>query len=190
MFSHSFAFQFIMIYKTANKLIKKIFEEDQKDRLSKKLLKYSKKKRWEIISSRDKIRLERIKDIIKKIDCLRGVDYFRAGIIAQHSSDEEGIKLAKFLAKKGIGKNHKKSKWLHAAATDRLLIMKGKKQKYGTQYGNSNGKWFLLPVDSNTTDKERLKYNVITLKEATQKAEKLNNGNFLSKKKIGIASKR
>ncbi len=178
-----------MTYKEVNKLIKKIFEEDQADRLSKKLLKYSEKKRWKIISIRDRERLKKIKDIIEQANHLKGVDYFRAGIIAQHSSDEEGVELAKFLAEKGIEKKHKKSEWLYAAATDRLLVRKGKKQKYGTQYGRLKGKWFLLPVDPRTTDEERAKHNVITLKEAMQKAKEINKGNFLTKKKIGIASK-
>jgi hypothetical protein len=148
-----------MLYKKEYKLIKKLFDEDQNDRISRKILKYSDKKRWKIISSRDKKRLEIIKAIVKKTP-LEGIDYFRAGIIAQHSSAPEGIRFAQFLAKESIKKRYEKAKWLYAAATDRLLIMKKKPQKYGTQYGKFENKWKLFPTNKKTTDKERARYNI------------------------------
>jgi len=112
----------------------------------------------------------------KKIK-LRGIDYFRIGVVFQHGGTTQTTAQAKLFAQKGIALGHDKSKWLYAAATDRLLLMQNKKQKFGTQYQkNAEGQWKLMPVSPSTIDAERKKYNVITLQKARNMAK------FLTKK--------
>jgi hypothetical protein len=80
--------------------------------------------------------------------------------------------------KKCEGKNTKICKqirWLYAGSTDRLLILKDKPQKYGTQYHcKKDGKSFkLYEIDPKTNDKEREDLNVPTLSEAKKFAKKI-----------------
>ena len=64
---------------------------------------------------------------------------------------------------------------LHVSTS--LLIKRGKRQKFGTQYRKKDpqSKWKILPVDSRTTDEERKIYNIAPLKELMKNIEKLNN---------------
>ena len=166
------------------KKIKKIFEEDQADRNNKELKKLSIKERWRIIEKKDRKRRDSLTKILKEAEGiqLRGVDYFRAGIVFQHGEIND-IRLAKHIASKGIKKNHKSSRWLYAAATDRILIMEGKKQKFGTQFGKDrDGFWVLLPVDNKTTDSERREYGVQSLTNIKKTLDKLNkNSDFTNR---------
>jgi len=172
-------------------IIKGLFEEDQADRRSATLRKLSDKKRWAYIQPRDKKRIEEVKRIIEKNSNLKGLDYFRAGIIFQHGTRLENIKTAQELAHKGHKLGHKKSKWLYAAATDRILTRQGKKQRFGTQYQkNDQGKWGLYPVQKSTTDKERRKYNVKSLQEAKEMVSYLNRRDARLWKKIGLTRRK
>lgn len=86
-------------------------------------------------------------------------------MLYQHGSVPLDYKKAKLFARRNINKGFEKARWLYAAATDRLLMKQGKKQKYGTQYVRNKGKWSLYPVNLRTTNKERKKYNVPVIKE-------------------------
>ena len=154
--------------------IKKIFNADQKDRVSAKLKNYSDKERWGIIGARDRKRLLFLVRLLKKKLHLSGADYFRAAMIFQHGSDVKHIKKAQELAKKGMGLENEKCRWLYAAATDRILMMKGKKQKFGTQFKKNGGKWELHPVQPGITDAERRRYNVLPLRKIKIVAGSLN----------------
>lgn len=175
--------------KSSSNILKKLLEEDQKDRKSPKLKKLSDKERWKIISGRDADRLKRLYKLLDKNPKLTGIDCFRVGIILQHAPSTESKEGVIAFAKKGIGLGNKKCRWLFAAGTDRLLMMQGKKQKFGTQYRkNSESKWELYPLNPRTTDKERAKYGVIPLKKIKERAIELNRDpQILSSKKIGIS---
>lgn len=173
--------------------IKHLFEEDQNDRIQLRKKHYSPKKMWAILKKNDKKRRSAINKILsdKKIK-LRGVDYFYIGVIFQHGGTTQTTAQAKQFAQKGIKLGHNKSKWLYAAATDRLLLMQKKKQKFGTQYQkNEKGQWKLMPVTPGTTDAERKKYNVIPLQKAINMAElmtkKEQKSGYL--KKVGLTNK-
>lgn len=153
--------------------IKRLFKEDQNDRVQLRKENHSFKKFWAILKKNDEKRRATINKILsdKKIK-LRGIDYFYIGVIFQHGGTTQTTAQAKQFAQKGIKLGHNKSKWLYAAATDRLLLMQKKKQKFGTQYQkNAEGQWKLMPVASGTTDAERKKYNVIPLQKAINMAE-------------------
>ena len=153
--------------------IKSLFEEDQNDRIQLRKKNYSSKKLWTILKKNDERRRNAVNKILsnKKIK-LRGIDYFRIGVVFQHGGTTQTTAQAKLFAQKGIALGHDKSKWLYAAATDRLLLMQNKKQKFGTQYQkNAEGQWKLMPVSPSTIDAERKKYNVITLQKARNMAK-------------------
>ena len=174
--------------------IYKLFLEDQKDH-SVVVEQYKTEKDWEDLAKRDKNRQEEIISILKnKLVSLTGEDYFMAAMIFQHGATMTDSKRAIALAKKGIKLGSEKSKWLYASAVDRFLMRQKKKQKFGTQYVKKgrNGKWSLYPVDSNTSDKERAKYNIISLKQAKSKAENWNKKSINPwqerRKTVGITS--
>lgn len=155
--------------------IKRLFEEDQNDRIQLRKEKHSFKNFWKILKKNDeKRRIAIAKILSNKKNKLRGIDYFRIGVVFQHGGTAQTTAQAKQFAQKGIALGHDKSKWLYAAATDRLLLMQNKKQKFGTQYQkNAEGQWKLMPVSPSTTDAERKKYNVITLQKALNMAESM-----------------
>jgi hypothetical protein len=184
-----------MLKKKNNKIIYKIFLDDQKDHSAVKIRTYNDEKDWVKLTKRD---IKRQRDILKilknKKFTFTGEDYFMAGIIFQHGTTITDSKKAIALAKKGAGMGNDKAKWLYTAATDRLLIRQKKKQKFGTQYQKKDNKWRLYPVDKKTTDKERTKYNVVSLKEARAKAEKWNRKGIdpwdVKRKTAGITSRK
>ncbi|MBI2482326.1 MAG: hypothetical protein HYV76_02080 [Candidatus Vogelbacteria bacterium] len=75
-----------------------------------------------------------------------------------------------------MAKNYTKARWLFAAITDRILVDQNKPQKFGTQYTkkDANSPWVLRPINPKTTDAERKKYNVPTLKQMKGRLKKLN----------------
>lgn len=184
----------ILIMKTLSiqKKIRTVFLEDQKDRSSIKLTKFSDIERWKIIGARDKARREVIEEILEIKPKLTGLDCFRIGIIFQHGGTVGDIKKAQRFAKQGFILGSKPSKWLYAAATDRLLMMKGKPQKFGTQYRkNKEGIWEVHPIQPDTTDTERKAFNVSPLQKILKNVESLNKkGRFPRSKRIGLTRKK
>ena len=141
----------------------------------------------------DSQRLNTLKKILRGNPKLRGVDYFRSAMIFQHGQTLELIKEAQRLAKKSSDLGHGSGKWLYAAATDRLLTMQGKKQKFGTQFKNLNGVWELHPVQETTTDQERRKHNVYSLQKIMLVLSSLNRKSQsyrVSKKTIGLTQRK
>ena len=172
--------------------IRTLFDADQQDRKSPALLKKALKERWKTIEKNDGLRREEINSILKNNIDFRGVDYFRMGLIFQHGTTPDSIKQAQDLAKKGIEGGNKKSRWLYAAATDRLLMMQKKKQKYGTQFylDTKTKEWALHPVSEKTTDEERALYNIKPLHLVKKTVVSMNRDpKFIRNKEAGISSK-
>lgn len=94
------------------------------------------------------------------------VDYFYAAIIYQHGFTEYASHKALLYSRKAVKEGYTKGKWLVAAATDRLLQLQGKLQKFGTQVVNMKAKKLkMYPVNLKTTDKERKFYGLPSLKK-------------------------
>ena len=103
--------------------------------------------------------------LIKKGKMKKAKDYYTAGIILHHAFNLALSKKALRYAKLSVKKGYKPAKTLIAQATDRLLQLQGKPQKFGTQATElKNGKWKLYPIDGTITDKERKAYGLPTLK--------------------------
>ena len=158
--------------KNMNKELAKIYEADQEDRLRvPRDLGKELKRLADYVAPRDKERQKRVLGILKKRGKnLEAIDYYHAAMVFQHSSN---IKKAVSLARRSMEMNYEKAKWLYAAATDRYLVRKGRKQKFGTQFLVLNdGKIKPYPVDKRTSDKTREKYNVPSMKEALKKLQR------------------
>lgn len=152
-----------------NKELKKIYEEDQQDRLKSDV-------DFDFISKRDEERRKKVQIIIKEKSLKTEEDFYHAAMIFHHGSDDSYIKKAQSLAKKSMELGYEKARWLYAATIDRLLMRQGKKQKFGTQFTQktSEAKWKLYPVDSETTNEERALYNVPPLEETKKKIKGMN----------------
>lgn len=59
---------------------------------------------------------------------------------------------------------------LAAAAFDRLRMLAGSPQKFGTQWVARDGRWALWAVDATTTDSERAKWGLPALAELQRRA--------------------
>jgi hypothetical protein len=154
-----------------NQELKSLYEQDQADRLEwqKQTQEYRSQMR-----QRDRIRRQRVEELIASEALQVAEDYFHAAIIFQHGETLEHYWQAHELAKKGAELGHRASRWLTAAAYDRWLMRQGKPQAYGTQYILKEGKWVLYEVDPATTDAQRAEWNVPSLAEALRRAEEMN----------------
>lgn len=176
--------------KRIDKAINKLFLSDQRDRNSEKLRKLSDKERWEIIGERDRKRIDKLNNYLKKNKKLSGLDLFRAGIIMQHGGRLKYIRKANQLAKLSAEKGYKKAKWLYAASLDRSLMMQQKKQKFGTQYvKQKNGKWRVYPIAQGMSDRVRAEYNVKPLHQIKKIVGSLNRMDG-STRKVGLTIKK
>ena len=154
-----------------NKELLKIFNEDQKDRSNPVM-----RNDASLFIKNDRARKKIVQDMVRLNKLISAKDYYLAAMIFHHgSSIQDSVKAVK-LSRASYELGYKKALSFYATCLDRLLIKRGKKQKFGTQYRkkDSKSKWKLLPVDSLTTDEERKKYDVVSLKELIDRIEKLN----------------
>jgi len=133
-------------------------------------------KNFALMVKRDNSRLAEARQIVKSELLKTGRDFYCATMIFHHSGKLSDTKIALRLIKKSMEKNYKPAKWLFAAVTDRILTQQGLKQKFGTQFQKNikTGRWKLFPINPKTTDAERVKLNVPTLKEIKLKLARLN----------------
>ena len=120
---------------------------------------------------RDRKRRDQVRIIIEKGGLRTAGDYHHAALVCQHGEILGDYKLANDLARTAMEMGDERAKWLYAATLDRWLVSTGKPQKFGTQFKqDQDGQWHLIePIDSETTDEERSKYNCPPLSEALAK---------------------
>lgn len=150
-----------------------LFLAGQRDRNNKLF-----EKNFDLMVKRDNYRLAEARQIVKDGLLKTGKEFYCAAMIFHHSGKLSDTKNALRLIKGSMEKNYKLAKWLFAAITDRILTQQGLKQKFGTQFQRNikTGKWKLFPIDSKTSDSERAKFNVPTLKKIKTKLARLNIG--------------
>lgn len=100
-------------------------------------------------------------------------DQYQAALILQASNVPTGAEsclLGYYLAVQAAEKGHEQARFLAAAAYDRFLVHTGQLQKYGTQYvTDTSGVLDLYPIDSSTSDSERVAWGVPPLHELQEK---------------------
>jgi tetratricopeptide (TPR) repeat protein len=153
----------------ANAELARLYEEDQKDRMTQPI-------DWSVVGKRDDERLKRTKEIADAGGLREAEDYYHAAMILQHSSKVEDYDRAHQWCLKAVelDPEHPSARWLAAATKDRSLMNQGKPQLYGTQFKKVDGKWILWEVDPSITDEERVKWGVPPLAESKKRAEEMN----------------
>jgi hypothetical protein len=115
---------------------------------------------------------KRLEKLLKKKKKLTGRERFVCAMIYHHgftrACSDKAMKHLKMA--RDIG--YKKQKWLIASIIDRKLQLQGKKQKYGTQIVEKNGKYKQYKVDKTISDEGRKKLGLPTLKELKRYLEK------------------
>lgn len=165
-----------VIIKHMLKSLKTLFTEDQNDRTS--------GVDYKIIIKNDRKRRELANVFLKVKEKLTMEEVYYAAMFFHHSANKNDIRKARGLALLNIKRGEllkkenkwvKKSKWLFAATTDRLLVREGRPQKYGTQFHqkDSNSSRELFDYDKSTTDKERTALYVPTLKQTLKNLKKM-----------------
>lgn len=132
-----------------NERLKQLFEEDQHD------LRTMPHDRQE----RDRERRNEVKFILDSGGAKVAIDFIHAAIIFQHGEALEDWWLAYKLSVKAVELGFQ-PKWVAAVAMDRWLLHQGKPLKYGNQVIPFGGVYRIPPIDQNTTDEERHKWDV------------------------------
>ncbi|HLD15423.1 MAG TPA: shikimate kinase [Candidatus Nanoarchaeia archaeon] len=147
--------------------LKKLYKRDQAGIIKWQKGKFSKN---EFIKQNKDIRKHLIKLIIK---CkLNRKEYFICAMILHHRFTINSSKQALKYIKKAQKLGYTKQKWLIAAIEDRLLQLKGKPQKYGTQIiKTKSGKIKQYKLDGSITDKKRLGLGLPRLKRLKKELE-------------------
>src|SRR5262245_44110663 len=145
-----------------NAELRAIFEADQADRRSGV---------GSEMAARDRDRRRRVLELLAAREVLGGPDHYHAAMVFQHGGSQQSYQRARELALRAAELGHRPGRWLAAAALDRLLVHRGQRQKYGTQYRRWGDKRMLVEVDPATTDEERAEWDVRSLAEALARAE-------------------
>ena len=152
-----------------NKFVESLYKSDQRDRRPAYYLNNA-----QVVALRDKKRRLALKEIISNGSLITANDFYHAAVIYQHGFSIRDYALAVKLSKISIEKGGVRAKWLYAAATDRLLVSKNRKQKFGTQFipktkyvkpGVGSIYFVVAPYDLRTTDELRKKFDVPALSE-------------------------
>jgi hypothetical protein len=149
-----------------------IFEADQADRRGDMFARDP-----QGVMERDRLRRERVDELLSLGALQSGADYFHAAMVFQHGSSLRSYRQAHALASRSRDLGDTRAAWLAAASLDRWLTTVGKPQRFGTQFHGVEGRWELLPVDPTTTDEERAEWNVPSLAEQRQQAEQMTRDN-------------
>jgi hypothetical protein len=115
----------------------------------------------------------RLKVHLKDFPLNTAQDHYLAAHIYQHSFTITGTRKALVHAKKAVALGKRNAKWLIAAATDRLLQLQGKRQRFGTQAVDMDAKRLKqYKTDPRTTDEESRAYGLPPLRELKRLMEK------------------
>ena len=160
--------------KADNEELKRLFTEDQGDRMPKD----AKSIDWKTIGPRDAQRLKRVHEIYKANGMSTGADYYHLAMVLQHSSVPEDFLLAHELCVVAIGKGNVSAKWLAAASEDRFLMNINRPQRFATQFradmNKNGGAYYLYKVDDGVTDELRKAFNTPTLQKAKEREAEMN----------------
>ena len=119
-----------------------------------------------------KIRIS-LEKLLSKKKRLNPKQKFICAMIYHHGFNIKCSKKALEYIKQAQKEGYKKQKWLIASITDRLLQLRGKPQKYGTQVVEiKKGKLKQYRTDNSITDNQRIKLGLPKLKDLKRQLEK------------------
>lgn len=157
---------------SSNDELKKLVRTDQADREADSVDRSA-------VDFRDKERAARVVQILKEGEIKTAEDFYNAGMIFQHGSSPDDMKLAFSFAtiSARLAPAHPAPKWLAAAAWDRYMMWKKLPQWYGTQsqFFKETGKTALYPIlPDAVSDAERAAAQVPPLSEIISDLEAKN----------------
>lgn len=140
--------------------LEQMYLDDKADRAAIEKNKLSEKE----LDKRDSNRQQRLKQLLKnkEIDLNEIWNLHYSALILHHSYEIEDIEKAHEFTKKAVAKDSNVTKWLYAATMDRLLVMQGKKQKFGTQFQIINGEKVFAPTDGSVSEAEKAEFGVLS----------------------------
>jgi hypothetical protein len=137
-----------------------------------------------LVSKRDQRRRTVVTALIRRSGLKTAADFYNAALIFHHGNREEDYKLARNLAQEAFHRKHEAAPWLFAAATDRLLLKQGKKQKFGTQFElqvrknshcQSSPRFTIARFDRRTSDQTRERFDVPHLRQLRRMAKSISH---------------
>ena len=158
---------------TASAELKELHDADQADR---SFTKPPSPDHWKDMAHRDKLRRDRVMELIKAGSLETADDYFHAAMVLQHGEGSDDILVAHILSTVAGFKGHETGQWLSAAALDRYLHRIDQPQMLGTQYLRSGPDvpWSQDPYERWLPDSVRAAYGVPTLESQRQRVEQMN----------------
>lgn len=148
----------------------KMYELDQNDRKSGDI-------DWSVVSNNDRLREERVYELLDSNMVNTSLDYHNAAMIFQHGMDSVASGMAVKLMTRSVELDPNADKWLLAAAIDRDLMRRDLPQVYGTQFRRMgmDSPWERYKIDTTiVTDEERKEYGVESLAEQREKERRMN----------------
>lgn len=144
-----------------NALLEDLFVADQTDRMTPPK---------EPIEERDARRRSLVEVELDGGRARTAKDYYHAAMIFQHGTCLSDWDKAQELTARSIALGpSKESLWLYAATVDRGLVMRNRRQRFGTQYRpevkDGVEVLVLFPLDRRTSDRTRKAYFVPPLRE-------------------------
>lgn len=148
----------------------RIYKSDQTDRSAEVV-------DWDKVAKNDKLRRERVNELLDAGLVHTSQDFHHAALIFQHGTNFLSYHKAIQLMKKAIEIDSTADKWLLAAATDRFRLSTFRSQIYGTNYKkNKEGVWELPKYDpTKISDAERIAYHVETLAQQRETLRQFNS---------------
>lgn len=121
-------------------------------------------------------RRETVRGFVKEEKLVTSEDYLYAGVILSTSPFEDDLIAASASGLTAAEMGEERGFRVAAEAIDRLKMLRGEPQRYGTQYHYIEviKKWRLYPVDPNTTDAERASMGIPSLAVLTERTAELN----------------
>lgn len=131
---------------------------------------------WQAIHAQDNQFYAAIRQMLAQGKIVTARDYRNAAAILLHGRNEKDFALAHALTVLGLelAPENVDLRRYYASSWDGLMIAKGQKQWYATQYRQTERGWEILPYENIVNDQQRRELHVSTLAEMQQKVDRLN----------------
>lgn len=129
------------------------------------------------VRDRMEVRYDKVDTLFIEGKLVDAEDLLYAAALLVTSDDSSDLDRAQTLALEAASMGEERALPVAAEAEDKLLLMQGLPQRYGTQYAYqpSFGTWRLYAIDPATTDGDRARMGLLSLAEMEARAEKLND---------------
>jgi hypothetical protein len=118
-------------------------------------------------------RRQRVQQIVTTTPSLEPADFYYAALVLHHSGGLDEVWHGHELARRSAETGYRPARWLVAATFDRWLMYQGRPQKYGTQIVPDGRRFRVWDVDPETTDADRIAWDVRPLVQQHHRAAQL-----------------